>query len=41
MLLAVFQVGERLGKTATEIMAMDAEEFMHWVAYFKMAEKKR
>lgn len=37
----VFILADRLHKTAGEIMAMPADEFMHWMAYLRAEEKKR
>jgi hypothetical protein len=36
----MFQLAEALHKTVGEIMEMSASEFMGWVEYYKIKEKR-
>jgi hypothetical protein len=36
----LYTVAERLGKFAWEVEELSPEEFSHWIAYFRMREKK-
>jgi hypothetical protein len=38
--MSVYSLADRLHKTLTEIEAMTFEEYLGWVAYFRITEKK-
>jgi hypothetical protein len=37
----IFALGEVLGKSASEVMALTVDEFNHWRAYFKIKNEAR
>ena len=36
-----YTIAETLHKTAKEILALDPDEYVHWIAYFKIREAER